>query len=473
MDSTFGNQGIVITQVGQSVPVAFALLRQADGKLLAAGATGSTCFPCFSDFLLIRYLPDGTLDAGFGSTGVVTTTFGLNSDDSIAGLAVQPDGRIVVAGSVRNGAGCNPCPSADFGVARYLTNGTLDTSFGSGGRVMTDLAGADDLAGGIIVQADSKIVVAGSTFNYYPAVSRFALARYTVAGALDPTFGTGGIQTTAVGPYGSGAATVLLTAADRIVAAGSAGLADGSGAFALVRYLSNNDPNPSPTPTQTSVPVSATSTPVRTATVTATVVATTTPCLVQFSDVPPGSTFANFVYCLACRGIVGGYTDAGHCPGGTSCFQPGSPVTRGQLAKFIANAAGYTDAIPATRRTFTDVLPSDTFWIYIERVVAHGIVSGYSDGTYRAGNAVTRGQTAKFVSLAAGYSDVIPAGQQTFSDVPPSDVFWQSIERVHAHGVVGGYSDGTYRAGNAVSRGQTAKFIAGGFFPTCQAAPKP
>ena len=77
---------------------------------------------------------------------------------------------------------------------------------------------------------------------------------------------------------------------------------------------------------------------------------------------------------------------------------------------------------------------------------------------------------AKFIANAASYGDTIPARQQTFSDMPPSDPFWLFIERVAAHRVVSGYSDRTYRPANAVTRGQTARVIAGGFFPSCPAA---
>jgi endoglucanase len=202
--------------------------------------------------------------------------------------------------------------------------------------------------------------------------------------------------------------------------------------------------NPTPTPTP---PPNATPTP------------TVAGCQVQFSDVPQGSTFYDFVRCLACQGIVGGYPD------GT--FGVNNPVTRGQLAKFVSNAAGYGDTIPPTQQTFSDVPPDSAFWLYVERAALHGVIGGYADGTFRAGASVTRGQTAKFVSNAAGYNDTIPPTQQTFSDVPPDYIFWVYIERVAANGVVGGYSDGTFRPTNSVTRGQTAKFISSAFFPGC------
>ena len=204
-----------------------------------------------------------------------------------------------------------------------------------------------------------------------------------------------------------------------------------------------------------------------------------TACAVQFTDVDSQNPFYTFVQCLACRGIVGGYSD------GT--YRPAAPVTRGQMAKFIANAAGYADIIPATQQTFVDVPPTHPFWLFVERVAAHGVVSGYNCGGpgepcpgvyFRPANAVTRGQTAKFVAGAAGYGDVIPRTQQTFADVPGSSPFWIFVERAYEHGVISGYNCGGagepcpglyFRAGAGVTRGQTAKFIANAFFPNCAA----
>jgi hypothetical protein len=180
-------------------------------------------------------------------------------------------------------------------------------------------------------------------------------------------------------------------------------------------------------------------------------------CTLSFTDLPIDSPFYSFVQTLVCRSIVGGYSD--------NTFRPGANVTRGQLAKFVSNAAGYQDAIPATQQTFRDVPPDNPFWLFIERVHAHNVVGGYADGSFQPGNNVTRGQIAKFVSNAAVLTDTIPATQQTFADVPAANPFWLYIERAAQAGVVGGYSDGTFRPTNNVTRGQTAKFIANGFFP--------
>ncbi|HUS14634.1 MAG TPA: S-layer homology domain-containing protein [Chloroflexia bacterium] len=211
--------------------------------------------------------------------------------------------------------------------------------------------------------------------------------------------------------------------------------------------------------------------------------ATPTPCPITFTDVPADNPFSPYIRCLACRGIVSGYTTSPPCATGTPCFQPGANVTRGQMAKFVANAAGYNDPIPSTQQTFTDVPYGSPFWLYVERAVLHGVISGYTTSPpcttgapcFLPGNNVTRGQTAKFVSNAANYADAIPSTQQTFTDVPGSSPFWVYTERAYAHGVISGYttsppcSTGTpcFGPGNNVTRGQTSKFIANGFFPGC------
>jgi S-layer homology domain len=182
-------------------------------------------------------------------------------------------------------------------------------------------------------------------------------------------------------------------------------------------------------------------------------------CTMPFTDVDLTHPFYPYIQCMYCLSIVGGYAD--------NTFRPGATVTRGQVAKFVANAAGYTDAFPPDYQAFSDVPRGDPFWLFIERAWAHGVISGYSDRTFRPGNPVTRSQMAKFVSNAAGYADAIPPTQQTFADVPPADPFWLYIERVHLHGVIDGYSDGTFRPGASVTRGQAAKFISNAFFPGC------
>ncbi len=453
VDTSFGTQGQMRIYVAL---VAYAVILQSDGKILFGGGAAPS-YPCPACSKVVRLLSNGTLDSGFGNGGVATVSFTDGTDLSITGLALQADGKIVASARRISYDPVND-PAPGVGVARFLTNGTLDSSFGTGGRVLTNLGSAQDQAGGLVLQADGKIVLAGSSaINGTP---QFALARYTTNGALDNTFTGGGIARTELAPGGSAAYAIQRDATGRLVVAGGVVLGGNGTAMVVARYQASGAPDPThtatATPTSTRTPTLPPS-PTQTATATATVGA----CSTAFSDVPVGSTFYANVQCLACRGIVGGYSD------GT--FRPSSYVTRGQMAKFIANAAGYTETIPSNRQTFTDVPASNSFWVYIERAVAHGVVGGYSDGSYKPGNSVTRGQMAKFVGLAAGYSDAIPANRQTFPDVAPGSTFWVYVEQVAAHGVVGGYTDGTYRPTNRVTRGQTAKFIGNAFFPGCGA----
>jgi hypothetical protein len=207
----------------------------------------------------------------------------------------------------------------------------------------------------------------------------------------------------------------------------------------------------SPTATHTTI---ATTTPTQ-AIATPSGTATSTPCSIGFSDVPKGHTFYAQIRCLACRNILGGYPD------GT--FRPGNDVTRGQLAKIVANAAGYNE--PVSGQTFTDVPPNHTFYLFIERMAARDVIRGYSDGTFRPGNNATRGQISKIVSSAANFTE--PVSGQRFSDVLPGSTFYEFIERLAARGILGGYSDGTFRPGNNATRGQVSKVVANTFYPGC------
>jgi uncharacterized delta-60 repeat protein len=181
LDASFGSGGKVTTDLLGFDDQAFALALQADGKLVAAGEAGA-------DFALVRYNPDGTLDQGFGSGGIVTTDFARNVD-RVEALVVQADGKLVAAGQAFSGT------SLDFALARYHPDGTLDTSFGSGGLVTTDLAGGDD-AGffTIAILAGGKLAAQGSGLT--GTGQDFTLARYHPDGTLDATFGSGGLVTT-------------------------------------------------------------------------------------------------------------------------------------------------------------------------------------------------------------------------------------------------------------------------------------
>jgi protocatechuate 3,4-dioxygenase beta subunit len=209
--------------------------------------------------------------------------------------------------------------------------------------------------------------------------------------------------------------------------------------------ISTNTPAlPTPTVTRTPVPT-GTTTPM----VTNTPGATATPCAITFVDVHPGDYFYEGVTYLSCNGIVSGYPD------GT--FRPWNNTTRAQLAKIVVLSQGWTLENPQAP-TFSDVPYGSTFYRYIETAVAHGIITGYPGGTFLPNTSVTRSQVCKIVVLARGWTLLNPHAP-TFSDVPYGSTFYQHIETAVAHGVVSGYPDTTFRPNRNAVRGQIAKIV--------------
>jgi uncharacterized delta-60 repeat protein len=225
LDPTFDVDGRVTTDFG-SRDEAQALAIQADGKIVAAGFSGPLDE---TDFALARYRTDGMLDPSFDGDGKVTTDFASRADSALS-VAVQGDGKIVVAGVAFPVSG-----SADFALARYNPNGALDLTFGVGGKLTTDVAaGLDDVAFAVAIQADGRIVAVGYAISLLTP-AEFALARYNPDGSLDPTFGVGG---TVITDFASGSDDAAFAAAlqqdGRIVAAGYS--QSGNYDFALARY---------------------------------------------------------------------------------------------------------------------------------------------------------------------------------------------------------------------------------------------
>jgi uncharacterized delta-60 repeat protein len=181
-----------------------------------------------------------SLDTTFGGTGKVITEIGGNTDEAYA-AAIQGDGKIVVSGTSWIGT------NYDFALARYNIDGSLDTTFGSTGKVTTDIGGIDDYAHAVARQGDGKIVAAGYSYNRTNYNSTFALVRYNMDGSLDTAFGTNGKVITAIGnsnvgvPGSSddGAFAMAIQGDGKIVAAGYANSWNGSNyanTFALARY---------------------------------------------------------------------------------------------------------------------------------------------------------------------------------------------------------------------------------------------
>jgi len=235
LDSLFSEDGKLITDFGGS-DQGHAVAIQPDGKIVVAGFSNASGD---NDFALARYNPGGSLDTGpseFATDGTTTTDFSdltfAGSNDFGNDVALQPDGKIVVAGTA----------GGDFALARYNANGTLDTSFLGDGRqtaVFFDQP-QSSFANGVAVQPDGKIVVAGTAGAQGSDGVDFALARYNPDGTLDTTFSGDGKQTETFG--GSDVATGLVLQPDgKIVLAGYS-----LGDFAIARFQGGGGSSPPP-----------------------------------------------------------------------------------------------------------------------------------------------------------------------------------------------------------------------------------
>ncbi|HEX6680654.1 MAG TPA: PASTA domain-containing protein [Gaiellaceae bacterium] len=226
LDATFDGDGKVITDFGGD-DVAGGVTVQADGKIVAAGGT----FSGDGDFALARYNANGSLESGFGSGGLVRTDFGVSSDFASA-VAIQADGKIVAAGGAASGG-----VSGDFALVRYNPDGSLDSTFGGGGKVVTNLQ-RNEFARGLAIQPDGKIVAVGqTTATTGVAGYDFAVARYNPDGSLDASFGGVGYVITPFTSTLDGADAVLIQPDGKIVAAGVANAGSPSTQdIALARY---------------------------------------------------------------------------------------------------------------------------------------------------------------------------------------------------------------------------------------------
>jgi uncharacterized delta-60 repeat protein len=230
LDTLFSG-GKVVTDLLGGNDYGFAVAVQNDGKILVAGQTDSGGSKG-NDFAVIRFNSNGSRDTTFGTNGLVTTDLGSTSDAAYA-MALQSDGKIVVVGQTSTIG-----TSSDFAIVRYSTNGTLDATFGTGGKVITDFAGGADQADGVALTADGHIVVSGSAS--FGGILRFAIARYTATGQLDTSFGSSGKTTTAFSQgYARGQSVVLLPDGSMVVAGAAYNYAADGGDFAAVKYSSS------------------------------------------------------------------------------------------------------------------------------------------------------------------------------------------------------------------------------------------
>ena len=226
LDNTFGGNGIVTTPIGSDDDSANSIAIQNDGKIVVVGESRNNRNNYV--YAVVRYNSDGTYDNDFNGGGIVTT--GIGSNDFAQSIAIQSDGKIVVAGSSKN-----THDNDDVAIVRYNSNGTIDNTFGGGdGIVTTDIGNNDDFARSVAIQDDGKIVATGGSGGNY------VVMRYENNGALDNTFGGGdGVVVTPITNSIGFAESIAIQNDGKIVVAGWSMVNGGHNVFTIIRYTKN------------------------------------------------------------------------------------------------------------------------------------------------------------------------------------------------------------------------------------------
>ncbi len=226
LDATFGLDGTVTTSIGSANDIARGITLDDEGRIILVGESVNPSGD--RDFSIVRYQQDGSLDPAFGGTGIVTTDFGVG-DDSAYDVAVDSAGRLVVVGTAEGSL------AGDFAVARYLSDGSLDPTFSEDGWLTTPLNGVFDTATSVVIQGDGKILLGG--WSWQGTTGRdFTIARYETDGSLDTGFGSSGFATTHFGSINDEIFDLALDFDGKIIAAGRSRTNDTDWDFAVARY---------------------------------------------------------------------------------------------------------------------------------------------------------------------------------------------------------------------------------------------
>lgn len=226
LDSSFSDDGKLILDFNASDDFSESIVVQSDGKILMAGCSYSYSNNNYNDFALVRYNADGSLDSSFSGDGMLTTDFGSN-DDYAEQIFLQNDGKILVVGHTIND------DNYAFAMARYNSDGSLDSSFSGDGKLVTDSGFA---CSSVVLQADGKIVIAGYDNPFDPDFD-FAVARYNADGSLDSSFGNGGKVITDFDSGSDSITSAIVQNDGKILVAGcNTNTLNASSDFALVRY---------------------------------------------------------------------------------------------------------------------------------------------------------------------------------------------------------------------------------------------
>ncbi|HSE96999.1 MAG TPA: S-layer homology domain-containing protein [Blastocatellia bacterium] len=422
-DTSFGLFGKQITQIGPGHDEASGMAIQADGKIVVVGhsTNGSDL-----DIAVVRYTASGSPDNSFDGDGIVTTPIGLG-DDQGAAVAIQSDGKIVVAGSSIINS------DVDFAIVRYNTNGSPDSSYGSGGKMVVDISGLNDIGQAIAIDPIGRVVVAGTANGLFGVIRVSGDICLSLARASQTFTASGGEGSLNVSAACDWTAT---SNAPWITVTSGGGSSDGT-----VEYMvaANNN------------------TASRSGTITIGGQTFTVLQGAAFLDVPPTHPFYTEISKLSARGVTTG------CGGGNYC--PELPVTREQMAAFIIRAIGeFNPPVPPSQR-FADVPPENPFYSFIDRMAVLGITQGCGGGNYCPSQPVLREQMAAFIIRALGEFDPPLPAQQRFNDVPPSSTFYKFIDRMAVRGITSGCSASPplYCPTDQVTRAQMAAFLVRAF----------
>ena len=220
-DNTFGNNGIDTIDFGGLMDDAMSLAIQPDGKIIVAGYSYNTSFETYISIVRLKY--DGSLDPSFGNNGKINDNYSL-SINSINSVIIQPDGKILIGG----------CCNGDFFITRYKSDGAIDSTFGINGFAITDFNVSYDIIQKIALQNDGKIIASGISDNN-TTDNDFALARYNNDGTLDTTFSIDGLLTTAIGTSHDYARDMVLQPDGKILVGGKV-VHENISHFGLARY---------------------------------------------------------------------------------------------------------------------------------------------------------------------------------------------------------------------------------------------
>ena len=419
LDTTFGTKGTTTTNLGDW-DTAHTTTLQPDGKILIAGTRNVyfrqpkthevSVFPDQMDFLIARYNHDGTLDTTFGTEG--TTTTDLGGWDRANTIALQPDGNILIAGTTITHNHRN------IALTRYNSNGTLDTTFGTEGATITNL-GDWDTAHTMVLQPDGRVLIAGTTITHNHR--NIALTRYNSNGTLDTTFGTKGTTSTALGGRDFGQA-VALQSPTHIIVVGTS-----NDDFALIRYGQ---------------------------------------WIGTFSD-DDDSIHESDIETLTARGIMTG------CDAMFDRYCPLDTMTRADVAVALARAIGNIPDSP-TLRPFSDISDDSPYRAHVAYLADLGVTRGCDDSSPRfcPDLPATRAQVAVLLVRAFNLERVPeavldPGGRNELHGSGPgfTDVgdhyAARAIEALYSNGISRGCSvdPPRYCPDEPVSRGQMATML--------------